>query len=812
MKDLNLNNNEEIRYISNKIWKSIEILKGILPTEHLHVSLFLLSAYYDEVIQNPRYNNPEAIYNYLFDALNNDPRYSKILRIYAPIIQNIPPHKLEELLHYFSMFYYDIDNYDFEVIFDDLLYRLADAQGKYSGEFILPVEISKFVMTLADLPRHATIFNPFAGLASFGSYLSPNQKYYGQEINNATWALGMLRLIRMHQDHNINYAQDDSIFNWPVEGNFDLVVSNPPFGFKIDRSVSHYEFGERSMTAEQFVIDKGLNNINVDGQVICIASHGILFRGGSEGRMRRRLVEEGFIDTIVSLPAGLLRHTGIPICILILKRNRFQNNTVRLIDASDFSIDENSRNKKLDYKRLLDQIEGKNESEHIRYVSIDEIRDADYNLNVKRYFLEEFPGTILKDFAEPALGTRVQRGELGKFVRIRNLKDDRIDHLLNVRQLEVKELPGHARRIEESCILIAARWKTLKPTYFEYQGDPIHITNDIIPIRLDSNHVDPHYFINELHSEAVTKQADSFRVLGVIPHLKKDDFFNIKIQLPSIDEQRGKVEGFKELSERLKALQRERNALAHGRSVSSFDEFASLKHSLGAPRQNILSNAKSLLRFFELNTSDAFNQVKQEFKDRYNVDLLETFKQIRDDINHISSILEKGEGGLQLDNYPITPLSLDKINEILNNYTNNSYKFKITKHLLDGESIAKKAISGNSTLFKILVDNILTNAHKYGFSEKIPANEVVFDATVIDDTLEIVIKNNGIPFPKNYNKEKFIAKFNTSSNNGTGLGGYDINRIANYFGDTNWQLLLSDDDLYPVAFKFNFPIIPLENE
>ena len=69
------------------------------------------------------------------------------------------------------------------------------------------------------------------------------------------------------------------------------------------------------------------------------------------------------------------------------------------------------------------------------------------------------------------------------------------------------------------------------------------------------------------------------------------------------------------------------------------------------------------------------------------------------------------------------------------------------------------------------------------------------------------VRNNGLPFPKNFDREKFITKYSTADNtNGSGLGGYDINRIATYFENENWELSLNNDPLYPVIFRFSFPI------
>ena len=85
--------------------------------------------------------------------------------------------------------------------------------------------------------------------------------------------------------------------------------------------------------------------------------------------------------------------------------------------------------------------------------------------------------------------------------------------------------------------------------------------------------------------------------------------------------------------------------------------------------------------------------------------------------------------------------------------------------------------------------------------------KLFIELSEIDDFLTVDIKNNGAPFPRNFDKSKFITKYSTAdSNRGSGLGGYDINRIATYFGNQEWFLILNEDPFYPVHFRFQFRI------
>jgi type I restriction enzyme M protein len=804
-------NREIVNTIINQAWKIFEIIRGSVRSEDLEITLYLLSAYNDGLI-----NDDSFIYrgdikeNFLEDVKKNE-KYSVINQIYAPIVDAISYKKKEEILYSLESINPFILQSNFPEIFDTLLYRLSDAQGKYSGQFIQPIEISRFIINLADLPNNATIYNPFAGLASFGTFLNKSQRYYAQEFNQRIWALGKLRLMA-HELDDSNFKLENSIEHWNNFSEFDLIVANPPYGHKISGHRNNY-YNERNLTAENFLVEHGIESLNKHGQLICVLPLSFLYKGGREQRFREELVHNNLIDTIISLPSGLLKHTGIPICIVVFKKYHSNNGFIRLVNANDFFILNGPRDKRLDDRLLNNVLREGFDNKFVKLVSTEMVRESGYNLNIQRYFAKEYLGVKLSDIGELITGMRIARGEFGKLVRIRNLKDDKIDHLLNWDEIEEVELTIPTRKIEESCLLIAVRWKTLKPTYFEYRGEPIYISPEILSLKIDETYVDPQYLINELHSENVLDQIESFRIAGTIPSIHTVDLFNIKVELPSIEEQRGKVKGLKELSKKIEDLQNERNALVHGKSTAQFDEFASLKHSLGAPRQNILSNAKSLERFFENNNSQAFTEVNDMYQKRYNISLIEVFQQIKEDINHISLMLEKGEAGLILNNYPNEIQSLKNIIKTINSYKENGYNFKITKYLLENEELNKGGIDCNMVLFKILLENILSNASKYGFNEKATENEVVIEMKIIDNFLEITIKNNGIPFPKNFDKAKFTAKFSTAnSDKGSGLGGYDINRIASHFANPDWDLILDKDGLYPVIFKFNFPLIQIENE
>ena len=247
--------------------------------------------------------------------------YRNIYKSFAPILNSLSKKGLTSIVKVICDLNHKILSENFSELFDTILYNLAQSQGRYGGEFIQPLEITRFICGLFELPEGAKVFNPFAGLASFGVNLDKGQDYFGQELNQKTWALGALRLMAYERPGSSRYVSDDSILNWPdVSEKFDLIVSNPPYGLRLGNQYREIEPGIR--TAEQFLVERGLHSLNKEGKLIALLPQGFLFRGMQEQQLRQFLVDEDLLDTIISLPGGLLSNMGIPLIILVINRKR----------------------------------------------------------------------------------------------------------------------------------------------------------------------------------------------------------------------------------------------------------------------------------------------------------------------------------------------------------------------------------------------------------------------------------------------------------------------------------------------------------
>ena len=781
--------------------------------EQVQIVLLFLSLYKDGLINSKTIHHHDLLKE-INENKSSSNNTSESYESYRTIIQNlnnslakIDDHSFKRICDKLSELDRKFLTEKFPEIFDDIIYRISQSQGRYAGEFIQPVEITRFICALAELPEKASVFNPFAGLASFGVYFDKGQDYFGQELNLRTWILGALRILAYKRPGTSNYVCNDSILQWPAPSKkFDLIVANPPFGFRLGNQYREAEPEIR--TIEQFLLEKGVQSLKSDGKLIALLPQGILFRGMHEQRLREYLVDRDLIDTIVSLPGGLLLNTGIPLAIIVLSKSKKMPGKVRFVDAKRYVKVKGTREKVLNDYALNSILHATNQGpDVISIVSNEQIRVNNYNLNVPRYFQKKIDGVKLGDILEFVSGQRRNLPESGKLIRIRDLKDDKLDFKLDLSNVETTTLRRpDLHLISESCLLLSVRWRTLKPTYFEFKGESIVRSQDILSFKVNESKVEIAYLINELHTDYVQEQLESFRSGTTIPFIKKDDLLEIVIKLPSLEEQRAKIQGISEISDKIKSLVEEQNALEHGTSIKLSNEFASLKHTLGRPRQSILDWSDNLIHYLD-NKRKEVDSLSKGFEEFYEIDIISALKEIKRDINFITDVLEKGENGFVVEEFEKEIIPLADINNTIHELSNNSLNFKIKKLLIKGEKLKERGIFGNRILFKTLLDNLLTNANKYGFDKKEIGNEVVIELTEVEDILSLEVKNNGKPFPKNYDKEKFTTKYSTADiSSGSGLGGYDINRIAIDFKNPDWELSLNEDPFYPVKFKFQFPI------
>lgn len=301
--------------------------------------------------------------------------------------------------------------------YEYLISNFASDAGKKAGEFYTASQVSKLLAKLVE-PKEGDRVADWA--AGSGSLLlkvadeigSKNVSLYGQEVNGSTWALARMNMF-LHGMDNATIEWGDSLNNPKLrEGDnlmkFDIIVQNPPFSLDKwgadDASADKYNRYHRGIPpkskGDYAFITNMIETLNEHGRGGIILPHGVLFRGSSEGKIRKQLIEENLLKAVVGLPANLFFGTGIPATILIFDKNKGKNTDVLFIDAS--SEFENGKNQNklrdIDIEKIYNTYHNWETIVKYSYVaSFNEIEENAFNLNIPRYvdtYEEEEPVDI----------------------------------------------------------------------------------------------------------------------------------------------------------------------------------------------------------------------------------------------------------------------------------------------------------------------------------------------------------------------------------------------------------------------------------
>ncbi len=293
-----------------------------------------------------------------------------------------------------------------------LISRFASGAGKKAGEFYTPASISRLLAKLAAPKSGDTICDPACGSGSLliraaEEVGSENFALYGQEINGGTWALARMNMFLHEKDAaQINWC--DTLNNPTLTVNdqlmtFDIVVANPPFSLdkwgaenaqndrynRFWRGVPPKSKGDYAFISHMVQIAK-----HRSGRIAVIVPHGVLFRRFAEGRIRKSLIDENLLDTVIGLPPKLFSTTGIPVAILVFDRAREQGGEkedckdVLFIDASSEFTSDKAQNilENEHIEKIISTYCKRHTIDKYSYLaSREEVVENDYNLNIPRY-------------------------------------------------------------------------------------------------------------------------------------------------------------------------------------------------------------------------------------------------------------------------------------------------------------------------------------------------------------------------------------------------------------------------------------------
>lgn len=351
--------------------------------------------------------------------------------------------------------------------YEYLIGQFAAGSGKKAGEFYTPQQVSTVLSRIVSLDsqdpstgKKKKLRNVLDFACGSGSLLinvrkqfGPNGigQIYGQEKNITTYNLARMNML-LHgvKDSEFQIHHGDSLLNdWDIlnemnpakKTQFEAVVANPPFSYRWqpkeemagDFRFKNYGLAPKSAADFAFLLH-GFHFLSDDGTMAIILPHGVLFRGGAEEKIRTKLLKDGNIDAIIGLPANLFFSTGIPVCILVLKKCK-KYDDVLIINASEYFEKGKRQNTLLPehIDKIIDtyQYRKEDDKKYSRRVSMGEIEKNGYNLNISRYV-----STALE---EEIVDLEAVRQELKKIEN--DINNAKVKHNKFLKELGLKQLP-----------------------------------------------------------------------------------------------------------------------------------------------------------------------------------------------------------------------------------------------------------------------------------------------------------------------------------------------------------------------------------
>ncbi|MCI7083281.1 MAG: type I restriction-modification system subunit M [Tenericutes bacterium] len=351
---------------------------------------------------------------------------------------------------------YEDNNIDlFGDAYEFLMTMYASSAGKSGGEFFTPQEVGELLARIVIMDKTSVnkVYDPACGsgglLLKFAKILGKEnvrEGFFGQEINLTTYNLARINMFL----HNINYnnfsiERGDTLIH-PAHWNdepFDAIVSNPPYSIKwAGKSnpilINDERFAPAGILAPESKADLAftmhmLSWLSPKGTAAIVEFPGVLYRGGAEQKIRQYMIDNNFVDTVIQLPPDLFFGTSIATCILVLKKNKSDNN-ILFVDATDECVRTTNKNKLSDenIENIVSLLKDRKSVENKSYLATyEEVKDNDYNISVNSYLktvgedstidIEE----VNKKLAEVVPRQQKIREELEAIIK--ELEDDRYE-------------------------------------------------------------------------------------------------------------------------------------------------------------------------------------------------------------------------------------------------------------------------------------------------------------------------------------------------------------------------------------------------
>lgn len=666
-----------------------------------------------------------------------------------------------------------------EYIIDFLTVR----QGRLTSMYSTPKEISDLMVELVSDMEPKKIYDPCAGLCSFFlSHKLDDVLLYCQEINPITKIISDIRAQALLGVDSL-CENADCIEQWNRSCDCDTLLSDLPMGIRLRNEVK-YKY--KVTTLEDFVLSQFERSDNLQKAVL-LASMGTCFRSDNR-TVRESLCKHNYVDTIISLPVGIIPQSGIATAIIVLNKQK-KNKQVKFVCGDDCLLNNSSSKKILDYKKVLRRIQQSDSTlckgvQRIAVTSFEEIASNNFKLTPINYItenLEILPGQVVvpfTDLAKRIRGERTYSDMFGRKLTPQNMSTNIVDINQDSLQenVELNNERTHLVKIVDKCLIFNMRADKF---YIKTDDKPLFVSPNFYCFAVDTTKCKLEYFVYAVIS-AIYFREKAF--IGTT--IQRVDFNELSIPMYSnLTSQENIIKRlYREEKNRLRAKLDELEVLS-GRA-------SDLVHNLGMTFTKVSAGIGSLRTNEGNDTVDSiYDNVKFALRQ----------------INSTGTDFSVVKPSLKIE-----PL-FDSVHNYLHNWSN--FGFNTFEILPIKCTISETKVKIDMDLFYTMLDCIFINAHQHGFNKHYTSENKVFvelKGVIVDDEeyALISISNNGSPLPDDFSLKDFSSRGVVGINSfQDGLGGNHIYEIAHLF---NGKISIDSDSEW-LSFNILLPIYLTSN-
>ena len=681
--------------------------------------------------------------------------------------------------------------------------RRAGRSNRFSdGPFYQPEELTRLIVELLDAQK-GSVYNPYAGLCSFGASISSNCRYYAQELS-IDYVLGKFNLL-LHNKRNAVCEKEDSQIKWKGALGFDYIVSSPPFGVRCN---SKYRTTERDYLFR--------SAMDVRHKAIGVYPSSICFDSGLSSSRVSKLVENDCIESVILLANKTFQYTGIEPVIIVVNKNKKQKKAIRFVDASD-CFDTTGRDIKLSVDSILSLC--KTDGDHSRLVHVSEIESNNFKLYPKLYLKKElevpagmkevYLREVLKSL--PCKSPRDSRGRVFSFVNRDSIKTKGI---IKAEDLEIRAIDSRNYRVVNEDCLIFVRGGQYTAKYLITNGEDVYLRSTFRPFLVNTDIIEPAYLLSEFSKDYFSEQLYSYGSGFSGPRISTDELLNLKILVPEVREQQFKM-SLDTIEKNLETLESQK-AAEYKRKMENFVlNQRQRKHAVAQVLNEILPSMENIESFILDNETVSKDSVVSR---RFGTTMQTYLATVRKQLDKIASMVDNFTSQEQYGKPEVI-----RVEDFLSEYCSSKKNLGIPVtyiHHYEEEEIEQEVKISKKDLTQML-DNLIANAVKYGTTDDIEQKYGSSDEKRRDfqiriethaihdykDPVVIRVSNNGEAVSKSISLDKL---FTWGIGRGTGIGCWQVKEIAEHFGGSaSYEEFPNDPDGFVCEFRI---VLPLDDD